>query len=78
MKNGILPKSNSKRLELPSHASIMLYNMISANTNAKTGSNNNTSNLQLSEQPASNNAVSQASHGQPLQAQRPSLKQPSQ
>lgn len=57
IKFGISPKSNSKKLELPSHASMMQYNLIAANANAKS-SGNNVTNLQLSDYRTSNNALS--------------------
>lgn len=40
IKFGISPKNHAKKLELPSHASMMQYNMIAANANAKSTSNN--------------------------------------
>lgn len=60
MKLGISPKSNTKKLELPSHASMMQYNLIAANANAKSTSNN-VANIQLSDYRTSNKALSQAS-----------------
>lgn len=59
IKFGISPKSNTKKLELPSHASMMQYNLI-ANANAKSTSTN-VNNMQLSDYRTSNNALSQVS-----------------
>lgn len=60
IKFGISPKNHAKKLELPSHASMMQYNMIAANANAKSTSNN-TANIQLSDYRTSNQALSQTS-----------------
>ena len=58
IKFGISPKNNTKKPELPSHASMMHYNMIAANANAKSMSNNNATNVQLSDYRTSHNALS--------------------